>query len=260
MNTVLATIIGIAALSAGLLALAPQAAQLSSVERGQSIYIAEGCIHCHSQYARPHQLDFELYGPSSYTANAPTGPVLIGNRRQGPDLANVGFRRSRDWQREHLIAPAAISPGSRMPAYAHLFRGDAQAGENLLDYLDSLRASNAQQWLEARANWTLPPTPAPSPERGAILFAQSCAQCHGSAGRGDGPLAARFSPAPSNLALGPLRFVPFAMPEALRHATLARIVKYGIPGTAMPGHEYLTPTQIADLLAFVENLAPNPKP
>jgi cytochrome c oxidase cbb3-type subunit III len=35
--------------------------------------------------------------------------------------------------------------------------------------------------------------------RGAVLFATHCVQCHGAGGRGDGKLAARFNPRPSDL-------------------------------------------------------------
>ncbi len=37
--------------------------------------------------------------------------------------------------------------------------------------------------------------------RGASAFKKNCAQCHGDAARGDGPLAARFDPSPSNLVM-----------------------------------------------------------
>lgn len=110
------------------------------VEAGRAVYIAEGCIHCHSQYVRPVGLDAELWGPVTVPEEALSQrPVLIGNRRQGPDLANIGQRRSKDWNRRHLIHPRAVSPGSRMPSYPHLFAGDAARGEALLVYLNQLR-------------------------------------------------------------------------------------------------------------------------
>lgn len=110
------------------------------IEAGRAVYIAEGCIHCHSQYVRPVGLDDALWGPVTSPGEAlAQKPVLIGNRRQGPDLANVGLRRSPDWNRRHLIDPRAVSPGSRMPAYAHLFEADGARGEALLAYLDQLR-------------------------------------------------------------------------------------------------------------------------
>lgn len=108
---------------------------------GRQVYISEGCIHCHSQYVRPVGRDGELWGASTSVARALSQePVLIGNRRQGPDLANVGDRRSKEWNRLHLIAPSSVVLGSRMPSYRHLFESDSELGEALLVYLDSLRA------------------------------------------------------------------------------------------------------------------------
>ena len=111
----------------------------TNVETGRKVYIAEGCIHCHSQYVRPGTMDEILWGPVHPLAEAlAQTPPLLGNRRQGPDLQNVALRRSRDWNRRHLIAPRTLTPGSRMPSYRRLFAGDAACGESLLDYLASL--------------------------------------------------------------------------------------------------------------------------
>ncbi len=114
------------------------------IDAGRRVYVAEGCIHCHSQYVRPGTMDEELWGPARPLADAlAQTPPLLGNRRQGPDLQNVGLRRTREWNRAHLIAPRTVSPGSRMPAYGYLFTADARRGEALLDYLTSLGRADA---------------------------------------------------------------------------------------------------------------------
>lgn len=106
---------------------------------GRQVYIAEGCIHCHSQFIRPRSPDVDVWGPARDPEfSRQQHPALIGNRRQGPDLMNVGARRTREWQRLHLLDPRRVSPGSRMPSYAHLFAPGDLRGEALLDYLDSL--------------------------------------------------------------------------------------------------------------------------
>ncbi len=97
------------------------AASASAVERGRLVYISEGCIHCHSQYVdkmRPESLP------------------LIDNRRQGPDLSQVGARRSVLWLKMHLYNPRQVSGSSIMPSYAFLFRD--QRGNDLVAYLASL--------------------------------------------------------------------------------------------------------------------------
>ena len=114
--------------------------QEDPVSRGRAVYVAEGCIHCHSQYVRAVGRDAGLWGEATTPDRALGGaPVLIGNRRQGPDLANLGLRRNAGWNRLHLIEPTALSPGSRMPSYRHLFEPEDSRGEALLAYLDSLR-------------------------------------------------------------------------------------------------------------------------
>lgn len=42
-------------------------------------------------------------------------------------------------------------------------------------------------------------TAMPEPSEGAALFAENCAVCHGSGGRGDGPLAGDLTPPPPDL-------------------------------------------------------------
>src|SRR5690606_5255154 len=113
-------------------------------------------------------------------------PPLFGNRRQGPDLLNVGNRRSREWNRLHLRDPRAVSPGSRMPSYARLFAPGERRGEELLDYLDSLGAAAGEARSRVVAEWRPDPAAQADPALGAAWFARSCAQCHGDGGRGDG--------------------------------------------------------------------------
>ncbi|XOV73314.1 MAG: ribosomal protein L7/L12 [Verrucomicrobiota bacterium] len=97
-------------------------------------------------------------------------PLLLGNQRIGPDLANVGSRLTdRQWHLLHLYHPHTVAAGSIMPAYPYLFEtrkidgqpsadalpleGDFAPGEgmevvpkpeahSLVDYLLSLRIEN----------------------------------------------------------------------------------------------------------------------
>jgi cytochrome c oxidase cbb3-type subunit 2 len=132
---------------------------------GRQVYIAEGCIHCHSQYVRPGADDEDRLGHARDPEfSLGQSPVLIGNRRQGPDLMNIGLRLPREWHREHLQNPRRVAPASRMPAYAHLFAPGDPRGEALLDYLDSLGRENATATgaapvpSGARSSDPIPPT------------------------------------------------------------------------------------------------------
>lgn len=225
------------------------------IRRGRAVYVAEGCIHCHSQYVRPHTADADRWGPVHPLAEveAPR-PPLLGNRRQGPDLQNVGARRSAEWQRLHLQTPRALTAGSRMPAYARLFRAGWPEGEALVAYLGSLGAATQDDWWLAAAQWSPAPAALPPPRATGRLFQNYCASCHGTAGRGDGPLAMRLSRPPRDLGRAEWLYFPRgAGPEAERRA-LARIIKFGLPGGAMAGHEYLADGEITALAAYVQAL------
>jgi cytochrome c oxidase cbb3-type subunit 2 len=172
----------------------------------------------------------------------------VGSRRQGPDLLAVGNRRSEVWHEAHLRDPRSLNPGSRMPSYAHLFEGDGQRGHDLVAYLGSLGAGTAvERWkLSSEESAVLPPA---SAARGATLFAGYCAECHGSEGRGDGPLAASLHDPHVNL-----RKPGFHSIQRPDEAAIARVIRHGLPPTSMPGHEWLTDQQVADLAAFVKTL------
>jgi cytochrome c oxidase cbb3-type subunit 2 len=176
-------------------------------------------------------------------------PPLFGNRRQGPDLAQVGNRRNDIWNRLHLIAPRAVSPGSRMPAYAHLFKPGDTRGEALLAYLASLGADTHAERGTLVQTWAPAPGTRPSPA-GARRFASLCAPCHGEGGGGDGPLAGSLGVKPIDFGRDAWRYVR-GEDELL---ALMRIVKFGVPGTAMAGHEYLNDGDVFALALHVRSL------
>lgn len=94
--------------------------------RGREVYIAMGCVYCHTQQPRSQSFapDFErgwgrapVAGDYYYDK-----PHLMGTMRTGPDLFNIGARQpSVDWNLGHLYEPRAFSPGSNMPAFPFMF-------------------------------------------------------------------------------------------------------------------------------------------
>jgi mono/diheme cytochrome c family protein len=227
----------------------------SAEARGRQVYIEEGCIHCHSQYVRPGTRDVWWWGPAR-PIDRGERPPLVGVRRQGPDLLEIGNRRGEAWQEAHLRDPRALNPGSRMPSYAYLFEGDGRRGRDLVAYLMSLGASTAvERWTLTGAEAV--PSLTGSADRGRVLFARYCAVCHGAEGRGDGPLAAKLNDPKTNLRKA--RFAslrPGPEPEA---AALFRVIRHGLPPTSMPGHEWLTDRQVSDLVAWVQTLRKEPR-
>lgn len=249
----------------GLLGFGPGVARAeeSLLARGRETYIAEGCINCHSQYVRPGvPEEIERWGPARPLAEIlAESPPLIGLRRQGPDLMNVGNRRNPEWNRLHLLAPRAVAPGSRMPSYAHLFAGDGARGEALVAYLASLGTGTMADRLATVAAWQPDPAPAPlAPAAARQLFTQLCAACHGRAGRGDGPLAPRFLRAPRNLVHDRWLYLGTPADAEAERTALARTIKFGLPGTAMAGHEYLSDAAALALANYVQTLRAAPAP
>jgi len=229
--------------------------QLSQVDRGRQVYISEGCISCHSQYVRPNSPDVLMWGPvESMQDIRLQQPPLIGNRRQGPDLSEVGGRRSALWLKAHFADPAEVSGASIMPSFGFLFRDER--GDDLVAYLESLHTAGTLQHQHEESFWH--PSPAALAHAnvadGERLFLRYCATCHGAGGRTRWQAA--FKRYPPDLSVGPILHLQASDSPNERIARLAQIAKFGIPATDMPGHEYLSDNDIASLsLWLLHNLA-----
>ncbi len=112
----------------------PGMPEMTRQERdGLAVYVAEGCMGCHTQQVRNIEMD-KTWGsrpsiPSDYYYSKQRmniwqqSPSLLGSERTGPDLTNVGVRRgSEQWQLLHLYDPRMVVEGSIMPRYGWLFR------------------------------------------------------------------------------------------------------------------------------------------
>ncbi len=118
----------------------PELAAYTDLEaRGRAVYIANGCVYCHSQQIRDPAFttDVELGWGSRATVPADyvyDRPHLLGTMRTGPDLINVGERLpSESWHLIHLYNPRALVSWSIMPSYPYLFEerepGDVRPGD-----------------------------------------------------------------------------------------------------------------------------------
>lgn len=116
----------------------PGAVPMSDIERqGLEVYIAEGCVACHTQQVRPLTMDqpwgrpaaagdYALLGPMDVWR--PYSPAVLGSARTGPDLSNIGARQaSATWHYLHLYNPRSVVGESIMPAYPWLFEPAATA-------------------------------------------------------------------------------------------------------------------------------------
>lgn len=99
--------------------------------KGKAVFIANGCVACHTQQVRNVAMD-RVWGerPSIAADYAGIGrtdlwrntATLMGTERTGPDLTSIGSRQPSDvWHLLHLYAPRSVVPASIMPAYPWLF-------------------------------------------------------------------------------------------------------------------------------------------
>ena len=91
------------------------------VERGRKVYIANGCVYCHTQQVRPAYAAADLDRAWGVRRSAPRDylferPALLGRMRMGPDLANVGRRQPADDEGAAPPSATAPSPGAQPPA------------------------------------------------------------------------------------------------------------------------------------------------
>ena len=110
----------------------PGAQQLTlEQKKGKALYVANGCVGCHTQQVRSLDMD-KVFGkrPSiaaDYAVNRRPDiwrntATLMGTERTGPDLIDIGNRQpSVDWHLLHLFQPRAVVKQSIMPSYKWMF-------------------------------------------------------------------------------------------------------------------------------------------
>jgi cytochrome c oxidase cbb3-type subunit 2 len=196
---------------------------------GRELYIANGCVYCHSQSIRT--IDWGLGAEriaqaGDYVADY---PILLGSQRTGPDLSQAGGEHPDDWHTAHFMNPRYTRPLSIMPAFK--FLGDDNMG-NLIRYVQSLGMKDAdrrmkrQRFWKAEAikayeagpdanvkwlndnipqGWRDVPNPYPTTEaglaRGHKIYQDFCLGCHGPVGDGMGPAQPWIYPPPLNFTI-----------------------------------------------------------
>jgi cytochrome c oxidase cbb3-type subunit II len=229
-------------------------ARLPQEQAGRQIYIANGCVYCHTQSIRA--IDWGLGAERIAQAGdyLEDRPILLGSQRTGPDLSQQGGEHPDDWHLAHFINPRFTRPLSIMPAFE--FLGDTDL--NLLtSYVQSLGFKDADRRMERQAYWKVEavkayeagpeanvkwlhdmipqgwrdiPNPYPTTEaalaRGHKIYQDFCLGCHGPVGDGMGPAQPYIYPPPLNFTI------------LKNRGTSGGILYYqimnGITGTAMP--------------------------
>ena len=92
------------------------------------------------------------------------------------------------------------------------------------------------------------PVKAPDLARGGAMFAQQCVACHGAAGGGDGPMAAKLDPRP-------IAFTDRERASARSVLALYQAISQGVSGTSMPAFKELSDADRWAVAFFVGTLS-----
>ena len=223
-------------------------------DKGRKLYIANGCINCHSQSVR--LVDWGLGAERIAQAGdyVTDRPILLGSIRTGPDLSQAGGEHPDDWHIAHFINPRYTRPNSIMPAWEFLGMDNIKT---LTRYVQGLGFKMADSRMERQNYWkeksitayetgpeenvkwlhdNIPegwrnvPNPYPTTEaglaRGHKIYQDFCLGCHGPVGDGMGPAQPWIYPPPLNFTILKGRGVSGGI--------LYYQIMNGITGTAMP--------------------------
>ena len=221
---------------------------------GRRIYIANGCVYCHSQSIR--SIDWGLGAERIAQAGdyIQDKPILLGSERTGPDLSQEGGEHPNDWHTAHFTNPRNTGPLSIMPAFAFLGTDNIHM---LTTYVQSLGLNDADRrtqrqqfwkkevikayeggpeanvkWLHENVpeGWRNIPNPYPTTEaglaRGHKIYQDFCLGCHSPIGDGMGPAQQYLYPPPLNFTI--------LKGRGISGGILYYQIMNGITGTAMP--------------------------
>ncbi len=87
------------------------------------------------------------------------------------------------------------------------------------------------------------------------LYRRHCAHCHGTTGDGMGPTALILNPYPRDYRQGKFKFKATERAAKPTDIDLERVVRHGVPGTAMPAFDLLPDTQVKALVEYVKYLS-----
>lgn len=223
-------------------------------DAGRQLYIANGCVYCHSQSVRAFDWDIgaeRIAQAGDYVADT---PILLGSQRTGPDISQEGGEHPDDWHHAHFHNPRFTRPLSIMPPFAFLH---TEQVESLTRYVQSLglKAADARMarqghwktqsvaayergivgnvaWLHANVPepWRRLPNPYPTTAagqaRGRRIYQEFCLGCHGPVGDGMGPAQPWIYPPPLNFTI--------LKGRGISGGILYYQIMNGITGTAMP--------------------------
>jgi len=221
---------------------------------GRALYIANGCVYCHTQSVRSIDWDQgaeRIAQAGDYVADQ---PILLGSERTGVDLSQEGFEHQDDWHMAHFTNPRYTRTNSIMPRFEYLGTDDIS---RLTHYVQSLGGKSADhrtarqdfwkaqltaayesgpvqnvKWLSDHVpeGWRVVPNPYPTSDaglaRGRKIYQDFCLGCHSPIGDGMGPAQPYIYPPPLNFTI--------LKGREISGGILYYQIMNGITGSAMP--------------------------
>jgi len=94
-------------------------------------------------------------------------------------------------------------------------------------------------------------------EKGAQVYAKRCVWCHGEEGDGEGPAAERLNPPPRDFTAAQYKIKTTAFDDDFANDdNMFRMIRDGMPGTAMPGwSDVLSEQEMWDLVWYIKTVA-----
>lgn len=100
---------------------------------GRQVFLANGCVYCHSGFSRPQDVFEGLYylyprasEPGDFRGIAQS-PNVLGTARTGPDLSHEGGQHPDTWHYAHYENARNTTPVSIMPSFDYLSEEDRNA-------------------------------------------------------------------------------------------------------------------------------------
>ena len=221
---------------------------------GRKIYVANGCVYCHSQSIRAFDWGHGAERIAQAGDYVQDRPILLGSQRTGVDLSQEGGEHPDDWHIAHFINPRFTRPHSIMPPFAWLGMENTRT---LTRYIQGLGLKQADRRMGRQTAWkkeaikayeagpsanvtwlagTVPrgwrdlSNPYPTTEaglaRGHHTYQGFCIGCHGPIGDGMGPAQPWIYPPPLNFTI--------LKGREISGGILYYQIMNGITGTAMP--------------------------
>jgi len=102
----------------------------NSAFHGRAVYLANGCVYCHSGFTRPQDVYAGLYylypraaQPGDFRGVSQS-PNIMGSARTGPDLSQEGGNHPDTWHVAHYNNPRNTMPLSIMPSFKFLSQSE----------------------------------------------------------------------------------------------------------------------------------------